>query len=76
MTVNVCGLALLLLVTDLWQLHLFWGVLVGLGTGAIGGTLGATVAVRWFRTNRGVVQGLFGGASSAGQLIFLPFLMF
>src|SRR6266545_1167149 len=76
MTVNVCGLALLLLVTDLWQLHLFWGVLVGLGTGAIGGTLGATVAVRWFRTNRGLVQGLFGGASSAGQLIFLPFLMF
>ncbi len=75
MSVVVLGLAPLLLVRDLWQLHLFWGLLVGLGTGAIGGTLGATVAVRWFRTNRGLVQGLFGGASSAGQLVFIPFLM-
>jgi MFS family permease len=50
-------------------------VICGNCTGAIGGTLGATIAVRWFRTNRGLVLGLFGGASSAGQLVFLPFLM-
>jgi len=75
LTVVVIGLAPLLLLRDLWQLHLFWGLLVGVGTGAIGGTLGATVAVRWFRTNRGLVLGLFGGASSAGQLVFIPVLM-
>jgi MFS family permease len=73
--VVVLGLAPLLLLRDLWQLHLFWGLLVGLGTGAIGGTLGATIAVRWFRTNRGLVLGLFGGATSAGQLVFIPALM-
>jgi len=75
LTVTVLGLAPLLLLRDLWQLHLFWGLLVGLGTGAIGGTLSATVAVRWFRTNRGLVLGLFGGATSAGQLVFVPLLM-
>jgi MFS family permease len=75
MVTVVLGLALLLFTRELWQLQLFWGVLVGLGTGAIGGSLGATIAVRWFRTNRGLVQGLFGGASSAGQLVFVPFLM-
>lgn len=76
LAITVAGLAPLLLMRELWQLHLFWGLLVGLGTGAIGGTLGATVAVRWFRTHRGVVLGLFGGASSAGQLLFVPVLMF
>jgi predicted MFS family arabinose efflux permease len=70
------GLAPLLFMSSLWQLHLFWGLFVGLGTGAIGGVLGATVAVRWFRTNRGLVLGLFGGASSAGQLLFVPALMY
>jgi MFS family permease len=70
------GLAPLLVMRELWQLHLFWGLIVGIGTGAIGGVLGATVSVRWFRTNRGLVLGLFGGAGSAGQLIFIPALMY
>jgi sugar phosphate permease len=72
----VLGLAPLLAMSSLWQLHLFWGLIVGVGTGAIGGVLGATIAVRWFRTNRGLVLGLFGGASSAGQLLFVPALMY
>lgn len=57
---------------ELWQLFLLWGVLIGVGTGAVGGVLGAVVAQRWFRTHRGVIIGLFGGATSAGQLIFIP----
>lgn len=70
------GLAPLVLMRDLWQLHLLWGVLVGLGTGAIGGVLGASVAVRWFKTHRGLVLGVFGAAGSAGQLLFVPTLMY
>lgn len=70
------GLAPMLVMHELWQLHLFWGLIVGIGTGAIGGVLGATIAVRWFRTNRGLVLGLFGGAASAGQLVFIPALMY
>lgn len=58
-----------------WQLFLFWGVLSGIATGAIGTVLGATVATRWFVQHRGLVIGVFGAATSAGQLLFLPLLM-
>jgi sugar phosphate permease len=66
------GLGPMLGMQTLWQFHLVWGVLVGIGTGAVGQVLGATVAHRWFRAHRGLVIGLFGAASAAGQLIFLP----
>ena len=55
-----------------WQLFLFWGVGVGIGTGAVGSVLGATIAHRWFRTHRGLVIGAFGAATSTGQLLFIP----
>lgn len=58
-----------------WQLFLFWGVLSGVATGVIGTVLGATVASRWFVAQRGLVTGVFGAATSAGQLLFLPLLM-
>jgi MFS family permease len=69
------GLAPLVFMTELWQLFLFWGLVTGLGTGAVGNVLGATVAHRWFRARRGLIIGLFAAASSMGQLIFLPALM-
>jgi sugar phosphate permease len=71
----VLGLGPLLALRELWQLHLLWGVVTGVGTGAVATVLGATVAHRWFKTHRGLVVGLFGAASSAGQLVFLPGLM-
>jgi MFS family permease len=75
MALNAIGLALLIGLRDLWQLHLLWGLLVGAGTGAISGVLGATVALRWFNSYRGVILGVFGAASAAGQLVFLPALI-
>jgi MFS family permease len=57
---------------DLWQFFAFWGIVVGIGTGAVGNVLGATVAHRWFRTHRGLVLGAFGAATSTGQLLFIP----
>ena len=69
------GLLPMLWMTQEWQLFLFWGLIVGVGTGAVGGVLGATVAARWFRSQRGLVIGLFAAASSMGQLIFLPSLV-
>ncbi len=59
------------MMTQLWQLNLLWGALSGVGTGLIGAVLGATVATRWFVTKRGMVSGLFGAATSAGQLVFV-----
>ncbi len=58
-----------------WQLNLFWGGLSGLGTGVASAVLGATVANRWFVQRRGLVMGVFGAATSAGQLIFVPLLI-
>lgn len=76
-----CGLLLIALstaagaaVTALWQFTLLWGVLGGLGTGIAAAVLGATVANRWFVARRGLVIGVFGAATSAGQLVFVPLL--
>jgi sugar phosphate permease len=63
------------MMTQLWQLNLFWGILSGIGTGVVGSVLGATVANRWFIARRGLVLGIFGAATSAGQLVFIPLLM-
>jgi MFS family permease len=68
----VAGLFGLLFVRDLWAMYALWGIPIGLGTGAVGGVLGAAVAHRWFRTQRGMIIGAFGGATSAGQLLFVP----
>ena len=61
--------------TNLVQFNLLWGVLSGIGTGVAAAVLGATVANRWFTTRRGLVLGLFGAATSAGQMIFTPALI-
>jgi MFS family permease len=71
----VLGVAPMLLMRDLWHLHLLWGVVAGIGTGAIAQVLGATIATIWFRRSRGLVLGLFGAASSAGQLVFIPVIV-
>jgi predicted MFS family arabinose efflux permease len=63
-------------VQQLWQLHLFWGFVVGAGTGGVATVMGATVANTWFESKRGMITGLTGGAASAGQLVFVPLLVF
>ncbi|MGY4649139.1 MFS transporter [Mycobacterium sp. URHB0021] len=66
------GSALSVTMTASWQLVLLWGVLVGVGTGAISMGFVATVANRWFEARRGLVTGVLTAASATGQLIFLP----
>jgi MFS family permease len=58
--------------TASWQLLLCWGVLVGLGTGAMALSLVATVTGRWFVARRGLVSGVLTAAGATGQLVFLP----
>lgn len=69
------GLALMLGMTELWMFHLLWGTVVGIGTGMMANVLGATIAHKWFNKHRGMIVGLFGATSAAGQLIFLPLLI-
>jgi MFS family permease len=68
----VVGVAPMLFMRDLWHLHVLWGIVAGIGTGAVAQVLGAAIATIWFRRSRGVVLGLFGAATSAGQLLFVP----
>src|SRR5579859_573476 len=68
------GSALTVAMRAPWQLYLLWGVVVGLGTGAMATVLAATVANRWFVRRRGLVLGVLTAASATGQLIFLPLL--
>lgn len=69
-----CGIFASLFVTQVWQLVLVWGVIVGLGTGMTALVLGAIVATRWFEKRRGLVVGLLTASMATGQLVFLPLL--
>ncbi|HVQ91403.1 MAG TPA: MFS transporter [Mycobacteriales bacterium] len=68
------GSGLTVFMTAPWQLVLLWGVVVGIGTGAMAAVLAATVATRWFVARRGLVVGALTAASATGQLVFLPLL--
>ena len=63
-----------LAMTELWQLILLWGVVVGVGTGMTALVLGATVSARWFAVRRGLVVGILTASVATGQLVFLPVL--
>jgi MFS family permease len=68
------GLLASLAMTQVWQLVLLWGVIVGIGTGLTAMVLAATVATRWFNHRRGLVMGMLAASSATGQLIFLPLI--
>jgi sugar phosphate permease len=59
---------------ELWQLVVMFGLVSGFGAGLVASSLGPVVANRWFVTGRGLVVGIFGASSSAGQLVFFPVL--
>jgi MFS family permease len=66
------GSGLTVFMTQSWQLLLFWGVFVGVGTGSMSMAFVATVSTRWFVARRGLVSGILTAANATGQLIFLP----
>ncbi|MFD7263384.1 MFS transporter [Streptomyces sp. NPDC059874] len=74
LTVIAGGSAATVWMTSSWQLVLFWGVLVGLGSGSMALAFAATVTNRWFTARRGLVTGILTAAGASGQLIFLPLL--
>ncbi|TWC07345.1 MFS transporter [Bradyrhizobium macuxiense] len=70
----VSGLVASLAMTQVWQLILLWGVVIGIGTGMTALVLGATIATRWFVARRGLVIGMLTASVATGQLAFLPLL--
>lgn len=74
LTVIATGSLATVWMTASWQLILYWGVLVGLGSGSMALAFAATVTNRWFVARRGLVTGILTAAGASGQLIFLPLL--
>ena len=74
MALIASGLLASLAMTQVWQLILLWGIVVGIGTGLTAMVLAATVATRWFNHRRGVVLGMPAASSATGQLVFLPLI--
>lgn len=75
----ICGLALMsvstfasLWMTQAWHYVLTWGVLAGIGSGAVASVLGAAIVNRWFATRQGLVMGLLSASTATGALVFLP----
>lgn len=68
--------ASLFIMTEIWQLHLIWGIIIGIGSGVFLTVLSATVANTWFEKRRGFVLGLLMASTAAGQMIFLPLLSY
>ena len=66
------AMALATVATQLWQLFIAWGLMLGIGSGMTAMVLAALVANRWFTTRRGLVIGLLTASSATGQLAFLP----
>jgi MFS family permease len=74
MLLLVIGAGLSSFVTEIWQLYVTWGVLVGLGSGAGMIGLATAIANRWFVQRRGLVIGVLTASNASGQLVFLPLL--
>ncbi|MEA2962009.1 MAG: hypothetical protein QOI46_2107 [Alphaproteobacteria bacterium] len=66
------GLLGAVFMTEIWQLLVLWGLVVGVGSGLTALVLGAIVSNRWFTRHRGLVLGMLTASSATGQLVFLP----
>ena len=77
LTMSVCGLffglGLLLMsqITTLWQIYLFYGVIVAIGIGAICVIPPSTTA-RWFVKRRGMMLGIVLAGAGLGGTIIAP----
>ncbi|MFQ5879845.1 MAG: MFS transporter, partial [Dehalococcoidia bacterium] len=66
------GMMLLSQTRALWQLYLFYGVLVGIGTGGSAFVPISALIARWFVRRRSLGMGVAFAGASAGQLVMIP----
>jgi MFS family permease len=60
--------------TSYWQFLMTWGMLSGIGSGAVASVLGAAIVNRWFLERRGLAMGLLGASTATGSLVIIPLL--
>lgn len=73
---SVLGAGGSIFMQESWQMYLFWGILVGVGSGGTSMIMGSVLINRWFHKRRGLALGILGAAFSSGQLIFAPIIMY
>ena len=61
------------MVSNIWQLFIFYSVLATLGHTTIGAFSATAVLAPWFPRNKGVILGMADSGNPAGQFIFTPF---
>ena len=61
-----------LFMSQAWQYVLTWGVVSGLGSGAVASVLAAAVVNRWFAHRQGLMMGLLTASTATGSLISCP----
>jgi len=65
------GYLLMSQISDIWQLYLFYGVVIGIGMSGAFVPLGSTVA-RWFVKRKGAMIGIAVAGISVGTMIMPP----
>lgn len=67
------GLGLLLMsgLREIWQLYLFYGIVVGIGMSSFD-VIALTTTARWFVRRRGIMTGIVKVGTGAGQMV-IPF---
>ena len=60
------------MVSNIWQLFIFYSVLATLGHTTIGAFSATAVLAPWFPRNKGVILGIADSGNPAGQAIFTP----
>lgn len=65
------GYLLMAFIHSVWQLYLFYGIIVGIGMSGVFTSMLSTVA-RWFVKKRGLVAGIVSAGTGIGQLIASP----
>ena len=60
--------------SESWHYVLSWGVISGVGSGAVAPVLGATIVNRWFASRQGLMMGILTASTATGALIFLPLM--
>ncbi len=58
--------------TEPWHFLLSWGIVAGIGSGAVAPVLAAQVVGRWFVRHSGLAIGILSASTATGALLFLP----
>lgn len=74
MSVLLSGQLLTFVMTQVWQLMIVWGVIIGLGSSLFLTVVSPYVANHWFEKKRGLAVGILTASTATGQLILLPIL--